>query len=491
MIGLHAFQWRVAQALTALSVVHLAILAVTCWALGRDLWLNLAVAAALTAAPVAALALRRPIRSVGFALAVALVGHTSILVFVFAGHPWQVEMHFYYFVVLAMVAGFCEPLVLLAAAGLIAVHHLTLNAVLPSAIYAGGSDLPRVLVHALFVVVETVMLLGIGQAIRSAFGQAADAQRAAESAAAELKSLAGARETELSSTVERAERIQAVLAAFERDIADSTEFLHSAAESLYGSANGLSRTATHASAQAVTAAVASEDTAQKVQMAAAAGEELAATIAEVGSSAARSSTLAADAVGEAARTSETIDELAAVVHEIGKVTDLINAIAGQTNLLALNATIEAARAGEAGRGFAVVAQEVKALAAQTAAATQDIGQRIAAVQTSAGRSVEAILTISTTIRSLDEFSSRIAAAVEQQAAAAREIAGNAHAASIGVVNVNHAVSEIEAGASDTALAVEGLRAAAGGLSERTQRIRDRIKALSKEVQSVHSNAASA
>ena len=104
---------------------------------------------------------------VGFALAVALAGQTSILVFLFSGHPWQVEMHFYYFAVLAMLSGFCDWPVLVAAAGLIAVHHLSLNFVLPDAVYPGGSNFLRVVVHAVVVVIETAMLIGIGYAIRA------------------------------------------------------------------------------------------------------------------------------------------------------------------------------------------------------------------------------------------------------------------------------------------------------------------------------------
>ena len=56
-----------------------------------------------------------------------LVGQTSLLVAAFNGHPWQVEMHFYYFVVLAMLAGFCDWRVLAVAAGLISVQHLSFN----------------------------------------------------------------------------------------------------------------------------------------------------------------------------------------------------------------------------------------------------------------------------------------------------------------------------------------------------------------------------
>ncbi len=488
MSRLEAFQRQVALALVTLAFAHVPIFAAICWLLERNVWLNGLATLALAAAPAAALWLNRPLKTLGFALAVALVGHTSLLVFALSGHPWQVEMHFYYFVVLAMIAAFCEPTAILATAALIAVHHLTLNAVFPTAIYPGGGDLPRVAVHALFVVVETAMMLRIARAIRAAFAGAASAERDAGRAATELRATGELRETELAAAMARAEQLAALLDRFERDMAESVRFLHSAAEELKAGACGLGRTAEHANAQAATAARASQDTAAKVQSVATAGEELAATISDVGSSAARSSALAAEAVADALRTSGAIDELAAVAGEIGKVTDMISGIAAQTNLLALNATIEAARAGEAGRGFAVVAQEVKALAGQTARATQEIGRRIAAMQSATGRSVEAIQTISGTIRTLDDFSARIAVAVEQQATATHEIAGNVHAAVAGVDSVNDAIGEIKAVAGKTAHAVEGLRASAEGIAARTGRIRDQVKVFAGDIQALQVRA---
>lgn len=488
MSPLTALQMRVATALTVLAAIHLPIIAAMLRSLDRPILSGMLAAVLLAALPAAALLMRYPVRTIGLALAVAMVGQTSLMTFALAGHPWQVEMHFYYFVTLAMIAGLCEPLALLTAAGLIALHHLALNVVLPAALYPGGTDFPRVALHAIFVVVETAMLLGIGHTIRSTFAGAARAESAATDAAAALRSTAAVRDRELLATQTRAERLSSLLDRFEHDMADSIEYLHTAAEGLKSEADDLGRTATHARAQSLTASFASEETAAKVQSAATAGEELAVTISEVGSNAARSSSLAADAVAEAEVTTSTIDELAVVANEIGKVTDLIRAIAGQTNLLALNATIEAARAGESGRGFAVVAQEVKALAGQTANATEEIARRIGAMQQATGRSVDAIQAISITIRSLDEYSSRIAQAVEEQANAAHEIAGNVQAAASGVGSMNQAIFEIESVAGNTSHSIETLREASTGVAERTRRIRERVKSFTEEIQDIQATA---
>src|SRR5262245_28381096 len=157
MNNLDALQRTVAKALCILAAVNVPVLGLISWALGQAVWTNGLVACALAAVPVLLWSVGRPLTIVAFALAVALVGQTSLLVFAFNGHPWQVEMHFYYFVVLAMLSGFCDWRILIAAAGLISLHHLSLDVVLPDAVYPGGSNFWRVAVHAVAVVIETAM----------------------------------------------------------------------------------------------------------------------------------------------------------------------------------------------------------------------------------------------------------------------------------------------------------------------------------------------
>lgn len=484
MKNLETFQRTVAHALTALAIVHVPLLGLIAWLLGQSVSVNLVAASALAAVPAAFLWAGRPMATISLSLAVTLIGQTSLLVYDFSGHPWQIEMHFYYFAVLAMLSGFCDWPVLVLAAGLITLHHGSLDYVLPQAIYPGGRNLMRVAVHALIVVIEVVMLIGIGRAIRSAFAAADDARHEAEGSATELQRIVSKREKDLSSTTMRADQTGEMLDRFKREMEGSIGILHGAAEDLQSYTDSLGTAAARANTQSVTASTASDETAREVNAAAAAGEELARSISEVGSNAARSSKLAADAVRQAEATNVTIDEMAAVASEISQVTGLISSIAAQTNLLALNATIEAARAGEAGRGFAVVAQEVKALAAQTATATQDIASRIEAMQTATARSVDAIQAITMTIRELDQFSTAIAVAVEQQATAAHEIASNVNAAATGVDHVSTAISDIEAIASKTSSAASALARAALEVTSQTGSIRSRVSVFTDDIQAM-------
>ena len=179
---LESFQRTVTRALLALAAVHVPIVALIAGLRGQNVLLIALIAAAFAAVPALMYRANRPIETVGAMLGVALVAQTSLAVYVMRGHAWQVETHFYYFAVLALLLGFCSWRILVFSAGLIAVHHLTLDTFLPAAIYPGGTDIARALVHGGVVVVETAMLVVIGTALREAFTRTEAALRRAEEA---------------------------------------------------------------------------------------------------------------------------------------------------------------------------------------------------------------------------------------------------------------------------------------------------------------------
>ncbi len=474
MSDLRSLQLTVAKVLTGLAVVHVPVLAVICALIGHGVLPDTVACGVLAAIPIGLLYAGRPITMVAFGLAITLVGQTSLLVLAFSGHPWQVEMHFYYFAILAMLSGFCDWRVLVFAAGLVSVHHLGLNFGLPEAVYPGGSNVVRVLVHALVVVVEVAMLIFIGETIKGAFREAAEARQRAERAAAELERVGGQRQQDLVSAGKRADLRGRLLEDFKTEMAAFIAILNGAAHELGQSADSLGAAASHAKAQVATASSTSDETTAKVTTVAEAGRELANTIAEISETVSQASRLTDQAVSVARTANENIADLTSAAGEIGDMTGLINRIAGQTNLLALNATIEAARAGNAGKGFAIVAQEVKALAAETAKATKEIELRATGIQGTTQRSATAIEALLGIVRELDVLSVRIAGAIGQQAAATHEIAQNVDAAAVGVGDVSRSIRDIEGMADQTAHATDGLRQSAVELAGQTKAIHNHI-----------------
>ncbi|MBC8069185.1 MAG: sensor histidine kinase [Deltaproteobacteria bacterium] len=74
----------------------------------------------------------------------------------FGQGPMQIEMHFYFFALLAMLVLFGNPLVIVLAAATVAVHHLLLWLVLPGSVFNYDAQVWVVVVHASFVVLESI-----------------------------------------------------------------------------------------------------------------------------------------------------------------------------------------------------------------------------------------------------------------------------------------------------------------------------------------------
>lgn len=74
----------------------------------------------------------------------------------FGQGPVQIEMHFYFFVLLALLAVYANPMVIVAAAVTTALHHAMLWVVLPASIFNYDAPFWVVAVHAAFVILESV-----------------------------------------------------------------------------------------------------------------------------------------------------------------------------------------------------------------------------------------------------------------------------------------------------------------------------------------------
>lgn len=193
------------HALLCFLVANTPLVALVGWSVGGN-WLVAAGLSAVTAV-LAVLDYRLRGTSAGSTIALALICQPAILTAALSGHPWQVDMHMYFFAMMAALSFLNQIVPLLAAAGFVAVHHLSLNFVMPTLIYPGGSDFVRTIVHAVILVFETAALITI-VAVRqrqeteiasqtSTANEAADAARAAQASANTVQAEAQKSRTEM------------------------------------------------------------------------------------------------------------------------------------------------------------------------------------------------------------------------------------------------------------------------------------------------------
>lgn len=101
--------------------------------------------------------------------AVALMGEPALLVYLLAGREWQMDMHMYFFALLALTIAWCDWRVVVVAAVTVALHHLLLDVVLPMAVFPGGGDLARVGLHAVIVTLQTAVLVWLSKSLVESF----------------------------------------------------------------------------------------------------------------------------------------------------------------------------------------------------------------------------------------------------------------------------------------------------------------------------------
>ena len=151
--------------------------------------------------------------------AIALMGGVSVFAYQLAGHPWQIDMHMYFFAALACLVAYCDYRAILAGTVAVALHHLALNFLLPAAIYPGGADLGRVVLHAGILLMETGVLCWLSFKLSHLFETTAQKTAEAEAAgAAEARANRERLEVESMARQDRDATRRELAAGFERKV---------------------------------------------------------------------------------------------------------------------------------------------------------------------------------------------------------------------------------------------------------------------------------
>ena len=364
----------------------------------------------------------------------------ALLVFVMRESGWQIDMHMYFFVALAMLTVLCDVRPFLIAASLIALHHVTLAYTAPEWVFAGGGGWQRVLVHALAVVLQCGALCFIAVSLQKLFANVSRARDEsiaatdrAEAALREVESERARNETltEEANASRRAELL-ALADDFERSVSGVAQAVGEAAGTLDRAAQSLDDVARDTGSQAADVAASAAQASQAAQTVAANIARLSQSIGTIAINAGQQSELSGHAAKRSNDGDRALGSLGERSANIGASAQTIAGIAAKTNLLALNAAIEAASAGEAGRGFAVVAQEVKDLARQAGAATTEITEVLAAMENGTLEAETSFRQIGEAIAELTTTATEIRREVEAQRLAASQIESSADDTASGV-----------------------------------------------------------
>ena len=169
--------------------LHLPIVAGVAFLLGSGYVFPLVTTAVLVGAATASWKLWGVTVQSRYVFSVALIAMPALLVYQFASHPWQVDLHMYFFAALALLAAFCDWRVILLTTVAVALHHLALNFILPAAVFPGGASLTRVILHAVIVIVEAGTLGWLCMSLERAFAKSELAVDEAKAAKAESETL--------------------------------------------------------------------------------------------------------------------------------------------------------------------------------------------------------------------------------------------------------------------------------------------------------------
>ena len=383
-------------------------------------------------------------------VALPVLGMTMVglMIHVARGHS---EAHFAVFAFLACLVVYRSSVAIIAGAVAIAIHHLSFN---QFQTWGWGPmcftepSFMRVVEHALYVVVESVVLILLALRARADFATAEELMRIVEQIQGD------------NGTINLNASHLAVKGRVSRKLVDALQHIETAIQQVHRSSDAIRQASGDIAHGNQLLSSRTEDAAASIAQTAASVEEIASTIRASVDNAHQANQLAGQASDVATRGGEAVhrvvDTMSGIQQSSRKITDIIGVIDGiafQTNILALNAAVEAARAGEQGRGFAVVASEVRSLAQRSAEAAKEIKQLIT-------RSVEQVDSGSSLVGNTGEIIGEVVEQVRRVSTLVSEITVSSSEQNEGIGQINLAISRLDQTTQQNASMVEQTAAAA-------------------------------
>ncbi|BFM07419.1 methyl-accepting chemotaxis protein [Halioxenophilus aromaticivorans] len=441
------------------ALMHIIIVGLTVYSLALapwyGTWLEAIVIGVGTLAATSAIRMMAPGSIMSrLAFAVGVMAITALNIHQSHG---MIEFHFGIFALLAVLLVYRDPVVIVAATAVVAVHHISFYFAqtqgLPIwVLESGNQGWWIILLHAGYLIVECAVLVVISAVMKKEAVQAHEMTRVTTEILADDAIYLGARTNGATELLRRFDSYTESIQSLVGQVSSLTGELNQTSEQFSTLTDSVKGSVSIQKAE-------TEKIASAIEEMSASSSEMSENAKVAANSALNANEDAANCRNASMRTDASIREMADKIREavttvtalndqssqIGSVVNVIRSVADQTNLLALNAAIEAARAGEQGRGFAVVADEVRTLAQRSQESTEDIDRMIDSLQSQSEAAVIVIESskglveacvqntqeslalmerVSEAITQINALNQSIANATHEQASVASEVSSN-------------------------------------------------------------------